>query len=105
MNTLAHFDFIMNKVPPQNLDTFILSGCSAGGLATYYWADYLRGMLLSKNDKLTFFGLPDSGFFIDYKSSETNDNSFKLKMQNMFTLTNTEVDMPNSDCVKAYPGN
>jgi O-palmitoleoyl-L-serine hydrolase len=104
MNTMKHFDYIMDKVPPEKLEMFILSGCSAGGLATYYWSDYLQAKLQARNPKLLFFGLPDSGFFIDYKSAQTNDNSFKLKMQTMFTLTNTEVDMPNADCVKAYPG-
>lgn len=65
---MAHFDFMLEKCPPESLDTFILNGCSAGALATYYWSDYLRKRITDRNPKVTFFGMPDSGWFFDITS-------------------------------------
>ena len=44
----------------------MLTGCSAGGLATYTWADYVKDQIAAKNTKTKYFALPDSGFFLDY---------------------------------------
>jgi len=42
----------------------VISGCSAGGLATYLHVDWWRASLGSAK----VVGLPDSGFFLDYES-------------------------------------
>ena len=40
-----------------------LTGCSAGGLATFYWTNYVRSIL----PKTTFMAAaPDSGLFLDF---------------------------------------
>lgn len=38
-NTQAHLDFIFSLLPPELTDSFVVNGCSAGGLATYTWMD------------------------------------------------------------------
>lgn len=43
----------------------VVSGCSAGGLATYLHVDWWRARL---PHKAMVVGLPDSGFFLDYES-------------------------------------
>jgi len=48
------------------MDTFVLTGCSAGGLATYNWADYFYKTLTDQNEKVKYFAIPDSGFFLNY---------------------------------------
>ena len=50
--------------------TVIISGCSAGGLATYYWIDYFRNIL---PQNVLVLGIPDSGIFIDMKSIDGSD--------------------------------
>jgi hypothetical protein len=39
----------------------ILSGGSAGGIATYIWADYLKSLL---PDSSVLYAVPDSGIFL-----------------------------------------
>jgi hypothetical protein len=38
-NVAAHFSFIFSLLPPELTDTFVVNGCSAGGLATYTWLE------------------------------------------------------------------
>jgi hypothetical protein len=45
----------------------IVSGCSAGGLATFLHTDQWCDMLHAGNPKAKCAGLPDSGFFLDYQ--------------------------------------
>ena len=47
---------------------FVLTGCSAGGLAAYLWGDYFGNAILKRNPKVKYTMMPDSGFFIDYAS-------------------------------------
>jgi len=44
---------------------FVIGGCSAGGIATYYYIDWWREHL-PKNSIVK--GLPDSGFILDYEA-------------------------------------
>jgi len=43
----------------------MISGGSAGGLAVYTWANYIKSQL---NANSFVFGVPDSGIFLDYES-------------------------------------
>lgn len=36
-NTLTGFNYVFEKVKLKDIDTIVLTGCSAGGLATFYW--------------------------------------------------------------------
>lgn len=48
-----------------NGEVIVMTGVSAGGMATYEWTNYL----MDHTKKAKVFGLPDSGFFItDYYS-------------------------------------
>jgi len=46
-------------------DIAVISGCSAGGLATFLHVDYYRERLAPFT---TVVGMPDSGFFLDYEN-------------------------------------
>ena len=101
--TLSGLDWILKLSPPQYVDTFVLNGCSAGALATYTWVDYFRDVYVSKNPQIKFFGLPDSGFFLDFKNIQTNDNDYTIKIRNVYNLVNAQTPFPNQKCVKAHP--
>lgn len=48
-----------------NGDVIVMTGVSAGGMATYQWTNYL----FQNTKKAKVYGIPDSGFFItDYYS-------------------------------------
>jgi len=46
----------------------VVSGCSAGGLATFLHTDQWCDALHTKNPEAKCVGLPDSGFFLDFQS-------------------------------------
>ena len=60
----------MNKTYDfYNKDTIVITGKSAGGIATFFWANYLFEN--SKSSKV--YAIPDSGLFItDFVSPLTN---------------------------------
>ena len=42
-NTIANFNFVFSHLPPEIMDTLVINGCSAGGLATYTWLETIAG--------------------------------------------------------------
>ncbi len=34
---MAHLDFVFKLMPESAVDSFVVNGCSAGGLATFTW--------------------------------------------------------------------
>ncbi len=66
-NTLTSLSWILSK--HQTLDTFVLYGFSAGGLAVFTWIETFKQLLSAKYPSgLNFRGFSDSGFFVSYKS-------------------------------------
>ncbi|CAE6923365.1 PAE5 [Symbiodinium natans] len=53
-----------------NASDLIVSGCSAGGLATYLHVDQWCDSLHEAQPSAKCAGLPDSGFFIDYQDPQ-----------------------------------
>jgi len=58
----------------NDAETVILSGGSAGGLATYNWANYLYSKLPTT---VNMFAVPDSGLFVDYPNVNTGNNDYR----------------------------
>eukprot|EP00347_Sterkiella_histriomuscorum_P020885 403336090 len=97
-NTKALLAYLIQKVPPKSLDTFVLTGCSAGAQAAIYWADYFQQQLTAINEDLKFLAISNSGYFFDFKSVLTKDNDFAIRMQNLYAIANQEVVSPNDAC-------
>jgi hypothetical protein len=70
-NTVAHLNFVFSHLPPELMDTLVINGCSAGGLAVYTWLETIGTYAKKANPKLKVVGLPDSGFILDYPSIVT----------------------------------
>jgi O-palmitoleoyl-L-serine hydrolase len=45
VNTRAHFKFMDSKFPFSSAKRVVLTGSSAGGMATFIWADYVKTLL------------------------------------------------------------
>ena len=75
-NTMTHLDFVFRLLPPEQTDTFVVYGCSAGGLAVYTWVESIAEMIHDRNPSVKVIGLPDSGFFVDYPSYMTGTNDY-----------------------------
>uniref|UniRef100_A0A7S2VUL2 Pectin acetylesterase n=1 Tax=Norrisiella sphaerica TaxID=552664 RepID=A0A7S2VUL2_9EUKA len=79
----------------------LLSGCSAGGLATYLHADYIRDNLLPSSVK-RFKVMPISGFFLMH---DTYDGApkYQEQMKGVFEMQNCTNGV-NSQCVANHEG-
>jgi hypothetical protein len=74
-----------------NATDVVISGTSAGGLATYLHLDWWRSQI-GENTKV--IGLPDSGFFIDYNPL------YSTKMRWLFDQMNCSIGL-NDECIKS----
>jgi len=78
----------------------VISGCSAGGLATYlhldWWAQHLNHAKVVK-------GLPDSGFFLDYDSTLPKGPKYGSNMRWVFWAMNASSGV-DQDCIAANKG-
>jgi hypothetical protein len=75
----------------------VISGCSAGGLATYLHLDWWRAQLPSK---MRVVGMPDSGFFLDFEGPP----QYHSKMIWTFTWMNATSGV-NDKCIASYQRN
>jgi len=75
----------------------VISGCSAGGLATYLHVDWWKSGL----PQAKVVGLPDSGFFLDYESPIKHYHSSMIwTFETMAAQTGV-----NDACIAAYTKN
>jgi len=75
---------------------FVISGCSAGGLATYLHVDWWTDNLPQGSHVK---GMPDSGFFLDYDS--TAGPKYASQMRWVFEIMNATSGV-NKDCITAH---
>lgn len=62
VNTRSHLKYIDTKYNLSNAQRIIVSGSSAGGIATYIWLSYVKS-LVPHADRV--YGIADSGIFYD----------------------------------------
>lgn len=80
----------------------LLTGCSAGGLATFLHADYVHNQLRSVAPKLVKYkAAPISGFFLDHDTVEGKD-VYATQMAYIFHLANASGGV-NSECIATTP--
>ena len=52
MNTLIGLHYVKSKLNMSNIGKVVISDCSAGVLATYYWSNYTNDFFKSHNSKI-----------------------------------------------------
>merc|ERR1740121_2855490 len=77
----------------------VVSGCSAGGLATFLHCDYwAKGIGLATNGSVKVACMPDSGFFLD----EDHSPRYGSNMRNVFNFQESSAEGLNAACVDAH---
>ena len=104
-------DLLINK-GLINATDIIISGNSAGGLATYLHSDWIKDYLLYSNNihklstnkiKCFISALPESGMFLDYNGYNPNHlKNFGLKMRWVFENANMSYGTINQQCIKHF---
>ncbi|KAF0928633.1 hypothetical protein E2562_006067 [Oryza meyeriana var. granulata] len=97
------WDAIISDLLPKGLakaEKVLLSGCSAGGLATFFHCDDLKGRL---GDAATVKCLSDAGFFLDVDDI-TGNNTVRPFFRSLVDLQGAEKNL-NRDCLNStdYP--
>ena len=86
-NTRSHFAYLLQKHQLADADRVLLTGASAGGIATIYWSNYMRS-LLKKPDGLSV--IADSGVFANATIPNTDIHIFDLVGVNLFKISNID---------------
>jgi hypothetical protein len=80
-------------------DKVVITGVSAGGMATYQWSNYLYDKSLNKQ----VFAMPDSGLFVvDYVNPFTGKINFIEMVTNLFKLMDTNEIYAIPGCSKDF---
>lgn len=88
---LEQFRYLDEKHDFYNGDAIVITGVSAGGMATYQWSNYL----VQHSKKAQVYALPDSGFFItDYYSEIAQEKLIRTRAINLLTLVSSKEDFP-----------
>lgn len=96
----AVIDTLKTEYGLANASDVVVSGGSAGGLATYLHADKWRASLPAS----TFVvGMPDGGFFLDWDESKpaTSRHSYAKEMRKNFFDFNASAGV-NAACITAF---
>lgn len=94
-NTLGTLNYAINKLNLLEADNLVLSGMSAGGLASLLYSNYFRKLLPESIKIRTIF---DSGFFLDHPNKINGYNISKI-WKNLITDTKPEfADFLDSYC-------
>lgn len=95
-NTLAHFDFLKEDYGFFEASKIVISGTSAGGLATYIWGNHVYHNADNKN---AVFLMPDSGIFATEFINPWTNKTFAYYTQYLLKITNAETHVPMRECL------
>ena len=67
------------------ITSLVLTGESAGGLATFSWTNYIASKV---QQPTKFWSMPDSGVFVDFPNVNTKSNQYRIWFQNLMRYSN-----------------
>lgn len=83
----SHLDWLAKEYGLRDAETIMLTGVSAGGMATYLWSNYVRGMMKKPEG---FFTVIDSGIFLNEASVITGMLKLGVSFANLYRVANAE---------------
>jgi hypothetical protein len=100
-NTRSHFKYLVDNYNFKNAEKVVLTGSSAGGIATFLWNNYVRSLLANPT---ALVAIPDSGVFMNVASPETGLFYLELILKTVYKLSNTDEKTPNNICNRFKEG-
>lgn len=97
----SHFKWLIKTYQIDKASKILLSGGSAGAVASIVWGNYLQTIV--ENPKVVF-NVPDCGVFLNVRAFETNFPEIELRIKNVMQLAYGEEQTPLDECNKNYPG-
>jgi len=90
--TKSLFESLHSLYGFYNSSKIVLTGASAGGIATFVWSNYLRSKLAFPDSLYT---IPDTGVFLNVSTEVTNKYLLSDCIINTFKFANTDELTPN----------
>ena len=100
-NTRSHFQYLVDNYNFKNAEKVVLTGSSAGGIASFLWNNYVRSLLVNPD---ALVAVPDSGVFTNVVSPVKGISVFDLILKNLFKLSNTDEKTPSPRCNSQFEG-
>jgi hypothetical protein len=98
-NTRAHFDYLHKNFNFFNASKIVISGTSAGAVATYQWGNYVYDLAFNKP---AVYLMPDSGIFLsDFVNPWTN-KTMSYYTSTLFQIVFAETTLPSPECAQKY---
>ena len=102
-NVVNGLSYVMSQVDLKTIEKVVITGCSTGGYATYTWVNHIQKKFSEKNPNIKFYGIPDSGFFIDYYNYKSKDRDYNFMNKLFHDIVNKELAPLSSECVAEFP--
>ena len=97
----SHFKWLIDTYEMDKASKIILSGGSAGAVASYLWGNYLMSLV---NNPDSVYIIPDSGIFVNANTFQSNLPLIQTVVYNLMKLVHVSEKTPLDECNQMYPG-
>ena len=87
----SHFKYLIDKYRMDEASKIIITGGSAGAVASYLWGNYL---LSSVKNPSAVYNIPDSGIFVNANTFQSNVPLVQLCIQTLMSLAHVSEKTP-----------
>jgi hypothetical protein len=84
-NTIGALNYVKEKFP--NLENLIISGTSAGGVASLYYTNFISDYFSLNDSKVDVQTITDSGFFLDLPNEKNPNYNFGIVWKDLLEYT------------------
>ncbi len=79
----SHFKWLINTYQMDNATKIIISGGSAGAVASFLWGNYLLSLV---KDPSVVYNIPDSGIFVNTNAYKTDLPLVQIAISNLMSI-------------------
>lgn len=100
-NVRSHLKWLTTNYGLADAEKVLLTGSSAGGIATFLWSNYVRSLLVNPR---ALFSVIDSGAIINAASPNTGMFKLDIHLQNLYKIANVNEKTPITICNRFLVG-
>lgn len=97
----SHFTYLINKYQLNKASKILLTGGSAGGIASILWGNCLQSIVSNPS---IVYNVPDSGIFLNSSTYKDNVPLIQQQISTLMQLAQVSEKSPISECNAANPG-
>lgn len=97
----SHLKWLTDNYALNSAEKVLLTGSSAGGVATFLWSNYVSSLLINP---LGFSAVVDSGVFMNVPSPDSGIPKLDIHMQTLSKIANVDEKTPIPACNRFKAG-